>query len=638
MPQELDQARVEALGPAERVVQSLTTFTDHLVHNRPGIIRPDARRNIGVVWEPVAWKQEGDIKVVYKLIKQGKKSHRVKLGTLADDGSINNEAGAKVGDYRKPGLFPEVATYLYQQVADVFKLDNEFAARWASWSFPREHRDLKSVLAAFMLVQNRCGRPVMEGAEVLFHDDDFRDVGEAMCLIRAKKGGHDINPKMLLRVGDILAVPGVAAVNRQLGFGRSAKNPALGRYSKAVAHWLRYRENNPQMLEGLVKAGYRSTVMRLARRAGYKPESPKFFELLRWKQKQASAGHRTMAIGVEVAEAESWAELTEVQICERIVESKPNYKRIVGMLPKEVGLTRAVVATAIESGCLSDTDLIILTPTLEDLGLLAVDDIKQRWKEATEKAENQRAANIARNVKSEDIKEELTATADKATAKAMEEATRGLEVYVIVDKSGSMEGAIEQAKEYLTRFLGGIPLERLHVSVFNTMGTELSLKSATKAGVEQAFRGHTAGGGTSYAAGVAALAKYKPADGHDALFIFVGDQGERSGPRLAQYVAQTDINPVAFGMLRVVSPRWGEGEIVYDCARRLGIPCFLIEEELFNDDPYTITRTLRQLIENTPAGTPAPGAVVRPVRKPLVEQILATDLLKKPVWAVSAAS
>jgi hypothetical protein len=27
------QKRVEALGPAERIVQSLTTFTDHLMHN-----------------------------------------------------------------------------------------------------------------------------------------------------------------------------------------------------------------------------------------------------------------------------------------------------------------------------------------------------------------------------------------------------------------------------------------------------------------------------------------------------------------------------------------------------------------------------------------------------------------------------
>lgn len=39
------QQRVEALGPAERIIASLTTFTDHLVHNRTLLTERDTGRN-----------------------------------------------------------------------------------------------------------------------------------------------------------------------------------------------------------------------------------------------------------------------------------------------------------------------------------------------------------------------------------------------------------------------------------------------------------------------------------------------------------------------------------------------------------------------------------------------------------------
>jgi len=621
--QQADRQRIEALGPAEKIIQTLTGYLDHLYHGRPGALFVDRNAKTGVRWEPVTWKEEGGQKVVYRLEKVGNKQRRIRLGIL--NGNAIMDGARQVAEYRKPGLFPEVATWMYRQVADVYKLDNEFAARWASWAFSKEHRDMKVVLAAFMLVQGRCGEPIMEDGKVLFHDEDYRDVGEAMCLIRAK---DDIDPKLLLRIGDILALPGVAAINRELGFGKSARTPAKGRYTKVVEKYLRYREDNPKMLEGLVKAGFRTSVMELARRVGYKPSSPKFFEILRWKQKQAEDGRREIAIGAEVKKAESWKGLTERQICERIVETKPNYKRIVGLLPSEVGLTRAVMAAAIEAGSVSNTDMIILTPTLEELGLLKVKDVSDRWKRATETAENQRAANVARRVKSQETREALQDAADTATKKAMEEVTKDLRIYAIVDKSGSMQGAIEQAKMYLSKLLVGFPLERLHVSVFNTMGGEVQIKHPSAKGIEAAFRGHFAGGGTSYAQGVRALAHRRPKDGEDAIMLFVGDELDTGLAQLLVAVQESGINPVAFGLLRVVSGQYGSGSIVRDAAVRLGIPCFAIEEGIFAD-PYAVTRVIRNLI----ATTPIVAQVRKATKVTLVEEVLKTDLLKKPVWA-----
>jgi len=623
----------ENLGPAERIIQSLLQYTDHMVHNRPGIVTPDARAAVGVKWEPVTHKEEGEPKqkVVYRLIKQGK-TEKVRAGVMREDGRII-EGGRDVGEYRPAGLFPEVAAWMYRQIADVWKLDNEFAARWASYAFGQEHRDLKVALAAFMLVQSRKGDPVLDGGKVAFHDEDFRDVGEAMMLLHVKDKKSDFNPKLLLRVHDLLCLPQVAAVNRELGFGRSARHAFTGRWEKAVEKWLRFREENPKLLDGLVKAGFRSTVMELARRTGYKPETPKFFQSLRWKQAQAKDGRRTLAIGQAVEAAETWEGLTEEQVCERIVRTKPGYKRIVGLVPSGVGITRAVMAAAIEAGSLSDKDLIIATPTLEDLGLLQVQDVRERWERAVKASEDMRAANIATRVKSRETQEKLVEASDNALKKAVEEVVKGIFVYFMVDISGSMEGAIEAAKAHIARFLQGFPAERVRVSVFNTAGREVRIQHASAAGVQNAFRGIVAGGGTDYGAGIKAIQAHKPADGDDALFVFVGDEGHQR-PHFAEAVTASGLSPMAFGLIPVCGTRYGRGNAVRETAVRLAIPCFEVNEATFAD-PYAIPRTVRALVAATPVGLRAAAAAAAAAapRVTLVDTILATKVLVKPAWA-----
>lgn len=627
----------ENLGPAERIINALLQYSDHMVHNRPGMVVTDARFNTGVRWEPVTHKVENDQKVVYKLVKAGKKTNKVRVGVMRDDNKIV-EAGAVVAEYRPAGLYPEVAAWMYSQVAEVWKLDNEFAARWASYAFGQEHRDLKVVLAAFMLVQSRKGDPVVDAGKVAFYDEDFRDVGEAMMLMRLKD--KDLNPKLLLRIHELLTQPKVAAINRELGFGRSARNAFYGRWDKAVMKWLQHREENPKLLEGLVKAGFRTSVMALVRLSGFKPSTPKFFETLRWKQSQADDGRRQIAIGIALKAADTWDGLTEVQICERITREKLNFKRVVGLLPKGTGLTRAIVAASIEAGGFSSKDLLQYTPTLEDLGLLQVQDIRTRWENAIKSAEDMRAANIALRVKSKETAEKLVEAGDNAVKKAVEEVTRGIRIYFIVDISASMDGAIQEAKTYIAKFLQGFPPERLHVSVFNTAGREIKIQHASAAGVENAFRGIRASGGTSYGEGVKALKNYKPAADEDAIFIFVGDE-EQHGT-FEQDIRASGLNPVAFGFLKVRGNMGFGGTFanrhlengfaaVRNTAARLGIPCFMIAPETFSD-VYAIPRTIRNLMAATPVGA---ATVDRPapVRVTLVDTILKTDILKKPVWA-----
>jgi len=642
----VDKDRLERLGPAERIINTLTTFTDHMVHNRPGIVEKSTSK-VGVDWTPASYKVEGEEgeKVVYKLIevKTGSKTQktRVKVGVLGPDGEVRS-GGRVIGTYRAPGLFPEVAVWMYRQIADIWKADNEFSAHFASWSFGQDHRDMKVVLAAFMLVQDRSGDPVRDGdGKVEFYDDDYRDVGEAMVLLRGK---NDLNAKLLLRIGDLLSLPGVAEINRELGFGKSARTAFMGRYPKAVEKWLRNREANPAMLTGLVRAGFRTSVIALAQRVGYKPTSTNFFKVLRWKQAQAKDGRRTMAIGDEVTKAESWVGLTERQICERITKTKPSWKKVTGMIPPAQddakaakgeyrgGLTAAIMASVMESSGLSDMDLMILTTTLEDLGLLNIPKLQKQWADATGRITNSaRALNVAKRVKKAETVAVMQQAVETATAKVMEEVTRGMRVYVIVDKSGSMTVALDAAKGYLTKFLGGFPLDRTHVSVFNTHGSEIVLKGKSEEAVTQAFKGHKADGGTIHSTGVEVLLRnHKPDPDEDVLMIFVGDEGEYPNDRLRQVLETYQVHPVAFGLLKVPGE---DRDYVRSNAMDLGIPCLMIDEKIFAD-PYAITRTLRNLIASTPVGLTKTAAYKKaPPRISLIQEILNAPILIKPVWA-----
>ncbi|MCA9611108.1 MAG: VWA domain-containing protein, partial [Myxococcales bacterium] len=359
-------------------------------------------------------------------------------------------------------------------------------------------------------------------------------------------------------------------------------------------------------------------------RVGYKPLTPRFFELLRWKQTQATDGRRAIAIGAEVTAVETLAGLGEASICAWIVAERPSFKRLVGMLPAEVGLTRAIVAASVEAGVISDTELVILTPTLEDLGLLGPGPIAERWRAATDRVENQRAAHIATRVRSKETAERLEAAADAALAKAVATESRDLRVYVAVDISGSMSGAIEKAKGYLAQFLQGFALPRLHVCVFDTKARPVTIRHASARGVEHAFAGFIAGGGTNHAAAFTDVFRHHPpAAGEDALVLFVGDQQESGSFEKA--VADAGIHPVAFGFLNVPGVCGVGYQAVERTAAALDVPCFPIDEGMFGD-AYAVTRTLRHLIASTPV-----RAGVK--RETLFDAIAKTPLLEKPVWA-----
>lgn len=615
----MTQNNHEHLGPAETILQVLVSFPHHCYHNRPGIVTTTTANAAGVAWAPASTRTKDGVTTVFQLPPSKGSGKRRRVGVLGADKKIRDEQGRCVGEFRSPGVFPEVVAWMWSQIVEVWRLDNEFAAKWASWAYTQDHRDLKLLLAAFMMVQSRCGEPVREDGEVLFTDVDYRDVGEAMALHVHKDA---LSPKSLLRIREILSLPAVAEMNHKLNFGNSDRRAPLGRWPRVVRKWLRFREQNTPLLKGLVKAGLKTTVKRLAQAVRYEPETAAFFRILQWKQVQSKEGHRVFAIG-EAVETDSWENLTEKAVCAKIMKEKPSWKVIVGKVPD---LTKAIVAAAVASGSVGPKDMVLLAKTFEEFGLLEDKLVRKNLEAALAEATDARARNVAKLVRSRELKEKLEASADQAVQKQVAEVAKNLRIYVFVDISGSMHGSITEAKPMIAALVQALPPDRVHVATFHTVGREITIPHPSTKGVEQAFKGVQAGGGTTYRAGVLALQRHAPRPEEDSLFIFIGDE-EDNDRGLAEGIRASGLRPCAIGLLHM---GYGHSKVVRDAAAQLSIPCFPINREMFAD-VYAVPRLLRNLIDSTPV-TQTNTAMPRP-RQDLIQKILATPLLDPPVWA-----
>jgi hypothetical protein len=583
----------ESLGPAEKLVQLIINFPDHLWHNRPGVVREGK-------WKAATRKE----------IEEHKKNGRVRNG-----------------EFREPGPNPQAIEQVYGTLADIWQANNELAARLASYVMKEtDWRDMKVLCAAFMLVQSRAGEPITEEQNgkkvVLFNDDDYREIGEAMIKLYEKGSNRMMNPKLIQRVGEVLSLPGVVTMNRTLSFGNPHKRkPFVGRYYNAVTDWLEFRETNISLLEGLKKSGYSKTVQSLSRMVGYKPKSKRFFEVLGWKQKQAAEGHRTIGLTDLQIRKLSFDGMSEKEICETIVAEKLGWKQVMGMLPKKLGLTPAIFVAMLDQ--FSDKDLTILTPTLEELGLLKHEPIKQRWQAAINKQEDQRARNIAKNIRDRELAGRLEASADAAVTKVVAEATKEADIRImfIIDTSGSMQGAIETSKEALSMIVQAFPPEKLHIASFNTTGTVLKLRHHSAAGVQHMLKGIGASGGTIYSSAIDAFRDSGvriPADA-DLIVFAVGDEAGENGEIFAQHIRSAGYAPKAIAHIVNVARGSGRGETVRRAAEVLGLPYTEVNVEQFTD-VYQVQRTLKAVLEAQPYRE----------KGSMIEKIMQTELLVSP--------
>ena len=585
----------EQLGPAERMLNIFRNPDDHLFHNRPGIV------------ENGKWR------------------------------AATREEIEKKENIKAPGINEPVAVRLYQTIADIFLLNNELAARFASYVYQEtDWKDLKVMCAAFMLVQSKKGLPVFnqnsnpnQKPEVAFYDDDYREIGEAMIKIYRKGWDRMMNPESILKISEILSLEGVQDINKKLGFcSPYKKKEFVGRYYRAVQNYLEYRELNLPLLEGAVtKGGFRKKLQNLARISGYKPKSQRFFEILRWEQRQSKIGARTIGLENLNIKKLTFEGLNEKEICEKIVKEKIGYKTAMGMLGKGQVLTPAIMVSLLDS--LSDKDLRILSPTLEGFGLLSNKAIRARWEKALKSSEDQRASNVALNMKKKENIEALQQASTAAVQKVVQEATKEADIYIgfLIDKSGSMEGAIEESKKALGRILQAFPIEKLAIATFDSMGTRIKLKASTQVAVEHALSGIKASGGTSHEEGYKTLfadGTFRPPKGSDFILFVVGDEAGEAWTKLNTAIERVGVTPSAVAHIVSCGTRWGRGHTLRDYSKNKNIPYTEVKVEDFSD-PYSVTRVLKGILESTPL-----KGETNIKKETLVEKVMKTPLLVRP--------
>jgi hypothetical protein len=578
-------------GPAEKLLDVVLGSSAHLWHNRPGL-------NVGGRWIPA---------------------------TARRTRSFQPGEATPV----RPGLFVPAAVDLYRRLLEIYQLNPLLMAHFAGYALlETEWRDLKVACAALMLVQPTAGLPIKDDdGSLAFYDDDYRTIGEAMILHYEKGSKHMLPPKGVLRVAQLLEVPDIADLNRAAGFASPASRKApLGRWKSAAKQWLSFRERNLPMLKGLVKTGYKETIKKIARKAGYKPQSQAFFELLGWRQKQSDQGHRKVGMsGLNLVKSERFDGLSEEAVCEAIVKGKLSYKEVVGRLPAELGLTPAIMVTLLPS--LSDRDLRQLTPTLEGLGLLEDEGVRTRWERAVQTATDQRALNIAKNVKSAVVREKLEEAADAAARNAVAAATKevDLHVFFLIDKSGSMQGAIEQSKEAISRMLAGFAPDRLHVAAFDSMGLVLKPKAPSRTAVQHMLKNLRASGGTMHASAIRALHRdgVRVPSNSKLIVIVVGDEAGEQGELFASCFSENGYDVDGFAFIDCSGASgWSRGHTVRGAAASLRVPFSEITVEQF-EDPYQVPRVLKAILEAPRAAGFGQSA--------WVDKVMGTPLLEKSV-------
>ncbi|HZI15384.1 MAG TPA: VWA domain-containing protein, partial [Myxococcus sp.] len=110
-------------GPAERLLDLVLGGSAHLWHNRPGL-------DVDGTWHAAA--------------------------------HASPELKAR-GRPVAPGLFVPAAVKLYRQLLDIYKLNAELMAHFASYALTQtDWRDLKVATCALMLVQEHAGQPVRD--------------------------------------------------------------------------------------------------------------------------------------------------------------------------------------------------------------------------------------------------------------------------------------------------------------------------------------------------------------------------------------------------------------------------------------------------------------------------------------------
>jgi hypothetical protein len=476
--------------------------------------------------------------------------------------------------------------------ADLAKNDPLFMVHLTAYSATKDSKDMRALTVMFNANSDADGTPFFPGATR--NKPNFRKISNALL--------QECDPHLALRILELchvkFGVPGV--MNDAYHFP--------GTFQKAYAKYLRYREQNPEMLRGIRRSGLGNKFRQIYRLSHTGP-CDEAVDILNWKQKDGRAP--------KSEKLPDFNAMTPKQIADYITNKKLSVMVALSIIPPNK--ITASVGRVIMDRC-SGNQAIILYRWFAKNGLLDVPDIAAMFPEKVRQSTTavDRIDTLSRDADEGDrkIMNEARSQKRKADAKTSEIG----KIFMHIDVSQSMTPAIEFAKERAGIIAECVdnPKENFRWGTFAERGRMLDVPdSFTKEDFHAAMYGVRAAGMTD------CIALYPEARRFGAeVDVYVTDQGHNVGSifvRINQFHANNpDLpKPRAVVIVDYKNHRWAEKKDTLEAEfRRLGIPFALIEPETL-DQSALIAASVRNACK---------GELV------VIEEIMNTPLPVLPNW------
>lgn len=300
-----------------------------------------------------------------------------------------------------------------------------------------------------------------------------------------------------------------------------------------VKAFLRYLEADPNRFDSVALRNFKDLkYLYAAKDLRIKP-SPRAQQILFEKKYPKDS---KLAVFKEIMNA------TPQKAAKLIVEHKIPYTIAVGLIGK---MTPSILVALINN--MSSQEVINNISSLQDRGAFDNPKVKTLIEEKLEKAKKSKKVSTLKSkkarstgrVKDEGIQKHL----DEVTDNQVKKTAIKVPTAIFVDRSGSMQRAIEVGKQVATLVSGAVDSD-LYVVAFDNVPVEVKAQGASYTAWEKAFAPIRAGGSTSIGC---ALDFLKRTNRRVEQIIVITDEGENASPAFASiypsYVEKMGVSP-----------------------------------------------------------------------------------------------
>jgi hypothetical protein len=372
---------------------------------------------------------------------------------------------------------------------------------------------------------------------------------------------------------------------------------------KAYRKYIQYREENPEMLVGIMRNGLKRKMQNIYRMARVSP-SDEAVNILGWDQRDGRKAEGT--------QLPDFSEMTSAELVDALKETKLSPTVALSILPQKK--ITASVAKALLENCTGNQS-IILYNWFSRNGFMDIKEINDLFakKVKTSTTAIDRIDTLSRDADEKDKKvlSEIRSQKRKDSAR-----TGGLgKIFLHIDKSSSMSGAIEFAKDRASVIAECLenPSENFAWGLFGSKPKVLPLPSSfKKEDFHEALYGVSANEGSTDCIGLYEQARKFGAN----IDIYVTDEGHNVGDIVRRVNDVHSRHPEFEKPKVVLIVRFGVNSLLETAMRNLGIPVTIIMPNSLQESAL-----VAQSIKTALVGELA-----------IIDEILETPLPKLPNW------